>query len=185
MSSSNLFRWSGLATILGGVLLPMSWVLRFVFGVQRPISGTVEFVGTILLVFGFMGVYGVQHKETGILGFLGFLLVIIHKCSALGECWLQDGGDLTGVTVVLGPLVGVTMLLGFILLGIGSWKANKLPRWTAVLWVIGGMLIVPGFLVQPMLVVIGGVIQGTGFVGAGVKLWTSTNQPAKQAEAAI
>src|SRR5512136_170603 len=169
MSPSNLFRWSGLATLLGGVLLPISWILRFIFNVQRPISGTVEFVGTILLVFGFMGVYGFQHRESGILGFLGFLLVTISNCAALGECWLQNG-ELTGAAVVLGPLVGVTMLLGFILLGIGSWKANRLPRWTAVLWVIGGMLIVPGFLVQPMLVVIGGVIQGAGIVGAGIKL---------------
>jgi hypothetical protein len=160
-----------MATILGGVLLPTSWILRFLFAVQRPVSGTIEFVGTILLLFGFMGVYGVQHKQAGVLGFLGFLLVIIHKCSALGECWLQDGGELTGAAVVLGPLVGVTMLLGFILLGWGSWKANILPRWIPVLWIIGGMLIVPGFLVQPLLVVIGGVIQGTGFVGAGVKLW--------------
>lgn len=172
MSSSSLFRWSGLATILGGVLLPTSWILRFVFGVQRPVSGTFEFVATILLVFGFMGLYGFQTKETGVLGFLGFLLVIIHKCSALGECWLQNGGEPTGAAVVLGPLVGVTMLLGFILLGIGSWQANKLPRWTAALWVIGGALIVPGFVVQPMLVVVGGLIQGTGFVGAGAKLWT-------------
>ena len=172
MSSSNLFRWSGLAPMLGGVLLPTSWILRFVVGVQRPVSGTFEFVATILLVFGFMGVYGFQTEETGVLGFLGFVLVIIHKCSALGECWLQNGGEPTGAAVVLGPLVGVTMLLGFILLGIGSWRANKLPRWTAVLWVIGGILIVPGFVVQPMLVVIGGVIQGTGFVGAGAKLWT-------------
>ena len=170
MSSSNLFRWSGLATILGGVLLPASWILRFIFDVQRPYTGTVEFVATILLVFGFMGVYGFQSEESGIPGFLGFLLVIIHKCSALGECWLQNG-EPTGAAIVLGPLVGVTMLLGFILLGIGSWKANKLPRWIPVLWVIGGALIVPGFLVQPILVVIGGVIQGTGFVGAGVKLW--------------
>jgi hypothetical protein len=169
MSSSNLFRWSGLAAILGGVLLPLSWILRFVAGVQRPISGTVEFVGTILLVFGFMGVYGFQHKESGILGFLGFLLVTISNCAALGECWLQNG-ELTGAAVILGPLVGITMLLGFILLGIGSWKANQLPRWTAVLWVIGGALIVPGFLVQPILVVIGGVIQGAGIVGAGIKL---------------
>ena len=174
MSVSNLFRWSGLATIFGGVLLPMSWILRFVVGVQRPISGTVEFVATILLVFGFMGVYGFQHEETGVLGFLGFLLVIVHKCSALGECWLQNG-ELTGAAIVLGPLVGITMLLGFISLGIGSWKANKLPRLTAVLWVIGGALIVPGFAVQEILVVVGGVIQGAGFVGAGVKLWTSTN----------
>jgi len=171
MSTSNLFRWSGMATILGGVLLPTSWILRFLFAVQRPVSGTIEFVGTILLVFGFMGVYGVQYKQAGVLGFLGFLLLIIHECGALGETWLQDGGELTGAAVVLGPLVGVTMLLGFILLGWGSWKANILPRWIPVLWIIGGMLIVPGFLVQPLLVVIGGVIQGTGFVGAGAKLW--------------
>jgi len=174
MSSSSLFRWSGLATILGGVLLPMSWILRFIIGAQRPVSGTVEFIGTILLVFGFMGVYGFQHEETGVLGFLGFLLVIIHKCSALGECWLQNG-EPTGAAIVLGPLVGITMLLGFILLGIGSWKANKLPRWTAVLWVLGGALIVPGFAFQELLVVVGGVIQGTGFVGAGLKLWTSAD----------
>jgi hypothetical protein len=174
MSSSNLFRWSGLATILGGVLLPMSWILRFVVGVQRPFSGTVEFVATILLVFGFMGVYGFQHEETGVLGFLGFLLITISNCIALGECWLQNG-EPTGVAVVFGPLVGITMLLGFISLGIGSWKANKLPRWTVVLWVIGGALIVPGFVVQEILVVIGGVIQGAGIVGAGVKLWTSTD----------
>ncbi len=121
-----------------------------------------------------MGVYGFQHRESGLLGFFGFLLVIIHECSALGESWLQDGGELTGTAVVLGPLVGITMLLGFILLAIGTWKANKLPRWAAVLWVIGGLLIVPGFLVQPLLVVIGGLIQGTGIVWAGVKLWTST-----------
>ena len=175
MSTSNLFRWSGLAAIIGGVLLPLSWVVRFIFAVQRPISGTLEFVGTILLVFGFMGVYAFQHKESGVIGFLGFLLVIIHQCSSLGETWLQDGGELTGAAAVLAPLVGATMLLGFILLGIGTWKAKKLPLWTAVLWIVGGLLIVPGFLVQPLLVVIGGLIQGVGFVGAGVKLWTSNS----------
>jgi hypothetical protein len=170
MSSSNLFRWSGLATILGGVLEPISWLLRFVFDVPRPYTGTIEFVATILLVFGFMGVYGFQHKESGIFGFLGFLLLIIHKCSALGETWLQNG-EVTGAATVLAPIVGATMLLGFILLGIGSWQANKLPRWAIVLWIIGGLLIVPGFVVQPIMVVIGGIIQGIGVVAVGVKLW--------------
>jgi hypothetical protein len=170
MSTSNLFRWSGLATILGGVLLPTSWILRFLFDVPRPYTGTVEFIATILLVFGFMGVYGFQHEESGVLGFLGFVLITIHNCSALGETWLQNG-EPTGAAIVLGPLVGITMLLGFILLGIGSWQANKLPRWVPVLWVIGGALIVPGFLVQPILVVIGGVIQGIGIVAAGAQLW--------------
>jgi len=178
MPSSTLFRWSGLAAILGGVLLPASWILRFVIGVQRPFSGTVEFVGTILLVFGFMGVYGFQHLETGVLGFLGFVMITIHNCAALGECWLQNG-ELTGAAVVLGPLVGITMLLGFILLGAGAWQAKILPRWIPVLWVIGGVLIVPGFVVQPILVVVGGVIQGAGIVAAGVRIWTGATQPVR------
>ena len=170
MSSSKLFQWSGLATILGGVLLPISWILRFVFNISRPYTGTVEFVATILLVFGFMGVYGFQHVQSGIWGFLGFVLLIIHNCSALGECWLQNG-QITGVAAVLAPIVGATMLLGFILLGIGSWQANKLPHWAILLWVIGGALIVPGFAVLPILVVLGGIIQGIGVVAAGVILW--------------
>ena len=170
MSSKILFRWSGLATILGGALLPISWILRFVFSVSRPYTGTIEFVATILLVFGFMGVYGFQHEQSGVLGFLGFVFIIIHSCAALGECWLQNG-ELTGAATVLAPIVGITMLLGFIMLGIGSWQANKLPRWAIVLWVIGGLLIVPGFAFQPILVVIGGVIQGIGVVVAGAKLW--------------
>src|SRR5512136_385707 len=184
MSPSNLFRWSGLATLLGGVLLPISWILRFIFNVQRPFTGTVEFVASILLVFGFMGVYGFQHKESGILGFLGFLLVTISNCAALGECWLQNGQP-AGAAVVLGPLVGTTMLLGFILLGIGSWRANKLPRWTAALWVIGGALIVPGFAVREILVVVGGLLQGTGVVGAGASLWRNSSLSARQTRGAV
>ena len=170
MSSSNLFRLSGLAAILGGALLPTSWILRFVFSLSRPYTGTVEFIATILLVFGFMGVYGFQHAQSGVLGFLGFMLIILHNCLALGECWLQNG-ETSGVATVLAPLVGITMLLGFILLGIGSWRAGKLPSWAIVLWVVGGALIVPGFLIQPLLVVIGGVIQGIGVVAAGAILW--------------
>lgn len=170
MSTSNLIRWSGLAAILGGVLLPTSWILRFVFSVSRPYTGTIEFVASILLIFGFMGVYGFQHEQSGVIGFLGFLLIIIHNGCALGECWLQNG-EVTGAAAVLAPIVGVTMLLGFTLLGIGSWQANKLPRWAIVLWVVGGLLIVPGFVVQPVMVVIGGIIQGTGVVAAGAILW--------------
>ena len=170
MSSSSLFRMSGLAAILGGVLLPTSWILRFVFGVPRIYSGTVEFIATILLVFGFMGVYGFQHEQTGVTGFLGFLLITIHNCCALGECWLQNG-ESSSVAIALAPVVGITMLLGFILLGIGSWHARQLPRWIPILWILGGVLIVPGFVFQPILVVIGGVIQGFGIVGAGAKLW--------------
>jgi hypothetical protein len=81
---------------------------------------------------------------------------------------------------VLGPLTGFTLFPGFLLLGISSWQANKLPRWTAVLWIIGAAFIVPGYPLSTMggsilgygLVIIGGTVLGLGLVGAGVKLWS-------------
>jgi len=78
---------------------------------------------------------------------------------------------------VLGPLTGVTLLLGFILLGIGSLQANRIPRWTAALWVIGLLFIAPGYPLASIsnsgfVIVIGGMFQGHGLVGAGFKLWS-------------
>jgi hypothetical protein len=180
MSSSNLIRWSGLAALLGGVLLPLSWILHFVvYDPSSPqiLDNAMEFVAVILLVFGLMGIYGFQIEETRVCGFLGFLLTIISYCITLGQTWLPERGTLVGVGVVLGPLTGVTLLLGFILLGIGSWQANRIPRWTAALWVIGSAFIAPGYPLASLsdlkfVIVIGGVVLGLGLVGAGVKLWS-------------
>jgi hypothetical protein len=65
--------------------------------------------------------------------------------------------------------MGVAGLAGYILLGIGSWKANKFPRWIVVLWPIGTLISAFGMMTE-YLHVIGIVIWGLGFIGAGVKL---------------
>jgi len=184
MTSSSLFRWSGLATILGGVLLPVHWILEFTtFSSGITMSDTLGFIATTLLVFGITGIYSCQIEETGVLGFLGFLLTNISNCLSLAQTFLPDRGQLVGVAGVLGPLTGFTMLPGFLFLGISSWKANKFPRWTAVLWIIGTTFIVPGYPLSTMgksnlgsgLVAIGGTLLGLGLVGAGIKLWTDTD----------
>ena len=189
MSTSSLFRWGGLAVVLGGVLLPVHWILEFLSTASAiTISDTLNFIATSLLVFGIMGIYGYQIKETGIWGFLGFLLINVSNFASLAQTWLPERGQLVGAAGVLGPLTGLTLLPGFLLLGIGSWKANKFPHWTAILWIIGSALIVPGYPLSTMggselgsiLVVIGGIILGLGLIGAGVKLWLTvwqTSQP--------
>lgn len=111
MSALKLFRLSGLTLILGGVLLPTRWIMRFVFDLPRSYTGTVEFLATILL-------------------------------------------------------------------GIESWQAHTLPCWTIVLWMLGGLLIVPGFVIQPILVVSGGILQAIGVVAAGAFLWMEKFQEA-------
>ena len=179
MSSKILFRWSGLAALLGGVLLPLHWILEFAtISSDSTLSDTLGFIATTLLVFGIMGIYSYQIKETRVLGFLGFLLTSISNCVSLAQSWLPGRGQLVGVPGVLGPLTGFTLFPGFLLLGISSWQANKLPRWTAVLWIIGSAFIVPGYPLSTMggsilgygLVIIGGTVLGLGLVGAGVKL---------------
>jgi len=192
MSSSNLFRWSGLAVILAGILLPLPWIIEHIVGYPRNNSiATLEFIGMIFLMFGIMGIFGYQIEESGASGFLGFLLIVISNCILLGQIWLPESGQMAGIAGVLGPLGGVTMLAGLILLGIGTWKANKLPRWTAALWVIGWvitmiglMLTVSGFAMGWILAVIGFVIWGLGMIGAGAKLWSGMVEPASQPEAA-
>jgi hypothetical protein len=97
-SSKNLFRWSGLAALLGGILLPLHWILEFaMISSDSTLSDTLGFIATTLLVFGIMGIYSYQIKETRVLGFLGFLLTSISNCVSLAQSWLPGRGQLVGV----------------------------------------------------------------------------------------
>ena len=178
MSSSNLFRWSGLAIILCSLLLPISWILDIVFDYPRSnFVDSIDFVGLIMLVFGLIGIYGSQTVETGLSGFLGFLLTIITTCIAMSINWLPENGEAASIGFVLAPIMAFTGLSGYILLGIGSWKADKLPRWSAVLWplgwgvsILGMVLVMSGFEIAAYLHLIGFVVWGIGCIGAGVRL---------------
>jgi len=189
MSTTNVFRWSGLALILGGLLLPVHWIMEFTsMSTGITMSDALNFIATALLILGSMGLYCCQIEETGLMGFLGFLLINISNFASLAQTWLPDRGQLVGAAGVLGPLTGLTLLPGFLLLGISSWKANKFPRWTAVLWIIGAAFIVPGYPLSTMggaflgsiLVMIGGTLLGLGLIGAGIKLWSIAIEPASQ-----
>ena len=192
MTSSNLFRWSGLACILGGLLLPVSWIMEVVLGFPPSILSTsLEFVAITLIMFALMGIYGSQTEESGVYGLLGFLLTILMSCIGLSLIsWSPDSTELEGAAGMLLPLMGIAGLAGYILLGIGAWKANKLQRWAVTLWPIGtiisaiGMVLLnSGFENADYLHVIGISIWGLGMIGAGLKLWSGIVEPASLAEA--
>jgi hypothetical protein len=187
MSSPNLIRWSGLAVILVGLLMPATWIIDLVTGSTTDLTRAVGFAASILLVFGLMGIYGIQIRESGVSGFLGFLLTEVSNCFAMGQTWLPESGQLVGIAGILGPLIGIMALPGYILLGIGSWKAGKLPRWSILLWIIGyslsfvSMLIsITGFEIAEYFVVLGIVIWGIGLIGAGIKLMAIAAEPARE-----
>ena len=178
MSSTNLFRWGGIAAILAGVLYPTSWIFKFVIGADYILTTSIGFIAMVLLIFGLIAIYGIQVEESGIYGLLGFILTIISTCMDLGQCWLPESGEITGVAGVLGPLIGITALPGYILLGIGSWKANIFPRWITIIWpsgwvisMISMVVFMSGVEIAYNLAGIGLAIWGIGLIGAGVKLF--------------
>jgi hypothetical protein len=82
MSSSHLIRWSGLALIVGGVLLIVTDFLELlVVGydlVETATTGTYAVVtvltllGTVLLLVGLVGLYVCQSEAAGLLGLVAF-----------------------------------------------------------------------------------------------------------------
>jgi hypothetical protein len=166
--------------------------LDIVFRVpSNDLTRTLYFAGLIFLLFGLMGIYGSQIKESGVYGFLGFLLTILTTSIALSVNWIPDTGEVGGVANMLVPLMALTGLVGYILLGIGAWKANQLPRWTTVLWPLGwGLAIVSMALVMSgigaaaYLHVIAFILWAAGFISAGVTLFTTGIEPSLRPAAA-
>jgi hypothetical protein len=121
----------------------------------------------VLLLFGLLGVYAYQHAESGIWGFAGFLLAAVGLESIGGP----DGkiGDLDIYTT------GATLIgIGLVALGVGSWRAQKVPRYVPALWVLSTVVGMSGFLFagSTLPFQIAGVAFGLGFVGAGTRIWS-------------
>src|SRR5918992_153692 len=97
MSSSNLIRWSGLASMVGGGLLIISDFLELLlvgynFG-GAATTGTyalttvLTLLGTVLLLVGLVGLYLGQVGTAGLLGLVGFLVTFLGNVLVAGAVW--------------------------------------------------------------------------------------------------
>jgi hypothetical protein len=173
MSTPKLIGLAGMAAILAGALRAISWFI--------PISepSTLEILNLItnlFIFFGILGLYGFQNEESGIWGFSGFLFAFVGMAIITGPDGQFD--SITMNTGILISNVGTFMFpVGLILLAIGSWRANKLPRWIPMLWILSTIVGLMGSLGQGFKIFYGlsRVIFGVSFVGAGLKLWSGAN----------
>ena len=165
MSSAALIRLGGLAAILAGVLRAAA---AFLAAMEPSVAlEWLYLLIDVLLLFGLFGVYAYQHAESGIWGVAGFLLAAIGLESIGGP----DGeiGDVDIYTA------GATLIgIGLVVLAVGSWRGQKLPRYVPTLWVLSTVVGMSAFLVagSALPFQIAGVAFGLGFVGAGIRLWS-------------
>jgi hypothetical protein len=181
--SSNLIRWGGLAAILGGLI----WIVAAIITASKPrgcigpaecdvmaMRDTSDVTPLLLLalMLSAVGLAGmvIRAWNTTHLDRLGQVSVAL---CAVGVMLLVLGMGLNAISEVfwaLVPLGGLALVIGLALVGIAALRMEALPRWAAVLLVIGslGML---GFNDQNAQVLMA-IPFGIGWVAVGYALWS-------------
>ena len=201
MSSSNLIRWSGLAALVGGILLAVFDVAESVLIGGQPesvVAGTsalitvrIAFVAaSVLVLLGLEGLSASQAEQTGTLGLIGFLMAFTGTVMVAGLQWsaaflgswlaeaapelldTEPGGLLAAGLI----LSFVLFALGWLLFGLASLRARVLPRGAAVLLMVGAVLL---FILLLLEAPGSGVVFGAALAWMGYALWTGGGETAR------
>lgn len=205
MPTANLIRWSGLISILAGLLYALAAILHPVgediAAYTSPnwvTAHQVYWVSAILMLFGLVGLYARQVEKTRWLGLVGFVLAFIGT-AFVGSIFVmvstvipliaaetpalfdQAATPPTGAVLV----VVLSFSLGYILFGVATMRAGVLPRWSGLLLIIGVSFFIiseaPLFdrTISHVIVTIGDVVFGLGLSWMGYTLWSEKREPAR------
>ena len=199
MSSAKLIRWSGLISLLAGVLYalaaflhPVGEDLAAITSPKWVTAHLVYWVSVILMQLGLVGLYARQVEKAGWLGLAGFVLAFIG--TGLVESILIMVSTIMPLIGAEAPTIFDQAMtppafllllfiggfgLGYILFGVATMRAGVLPRWSGLLLIIGVsfFMISESPLFDPTLshviATIGDVAFGLGLAWAGYALWSS------------
>jgi hypothetical protein len=195
MSSSDLVRWGGLAAILGGALFVVSALVvasmpRGCIGGEctlepmrdTGVAGALLMLALLLVVMGAAGLV-VRVRRAGRLGRLGKTGIVV---AAVGAALPVIGGLVQGVLfdgdyplMPLFVIPGVlALVVGFVLLGLAVLQARVLPRWAAVLLVIGSLAML-GFNDQNAQALMA-IPNGIAWMTVGYLLWSGKGETGQQ-----
>ena len=211
MSSKSLVRWSGMATVLGALLILVTSVVPELFfpndealSVSAMSSRWMPlwalfFIGLILIALGLVGLYTRQTERSGAFGLVAFLVAFTGVALALGLAWtflftvpslaeaapaFLDNEEIPGPLALPLPLTFILFDGGWLLFGLATTLAKVFPRWTGILLMIGAVLdFSSNFL--PISFPIGTVLLGAALIWLGYLLWSEHRQTAIRPEATV
>ena len=165
MSSTTLYRASGLALLLGALLFIIGNVLSTVLfsgnSTASQLSSApfvtvsiLSFIGSALLLLGLPGVVVRQTVRAGWLGLIGFVLIAFGGLLFTGFSvvsflilpWLAvnapnlAAGNGPPASFAYFLVAGVLLAVGGVLLGIATMRARVFPMWAGLLIIVGSVL---------------------------------------------
>lgn len=199
MTPFALIRASGIATIVGGVFFALFPLLHpdhteagFASWVWVPVH-MMPNVGAILVLFGLVGLLVRQLERAGWFGLIGFLTAFIGTASfvmgAMIEAFMIPFMGLQNPAFEEGPpppgvgeafmIIGTLLAVGYIILGLATYRARVLPASVGILLTIGALAmlgiekVAMLFGASDSLWVLGPVLLGAGLAVLGWSLWSS------------
>jgi len=200
LTPSALIRASGLATIVGGIFFALFPILHpdhtaagYTSWIWVP-AHMMPNVGAILVLFGLTGLLVRQLERAGLFGVAAFVIAFIGTASfvmgAMIEAFIIPYMGLQSPEIVDGPpppgvgeaflIITSLFALGYLLLGIATYRAGVLPRSVGTLLIVGAVadtvLTKLGAISMDLdfLWVLGPVLLGAGLAWLGYALWNGT-----------
>lgn len=195
VSTADLVRLSGVGLILAGILIAFFPILHpnhDPAGFANPMWVPVHLMpaaSMILAILGLSGLLARQLTAAGRLGVAGFAIAVLGSGMILMgsdvEAFLIPFVGLHAPELMQGPPPGgwmeaqmlgdLTIGIGYLMLGIATFRAGVLPRAAGALLAVGGLGLgfgaaVGPFLPQPLL--LGALLFGIAQVWIGYALWS-------------
>lgn len=189
MSSTTLYRLSGLGLLIGSVFsitgtLVRTFQLNPLSAFYTP-AELLTFFAALLALLSFPGIYLRQANWAGVLGLIGFVLMyavimVLGAASSLVDAiqtpFLAQHAPGLGqppaffFVLIISVLAGT---VGQILFGIATLRAHIFPRGAALLLIAGTVVnFVSGFLPIPFLGLVGEAVSLLSFAWLGLTLFT-------------
>lgn len=199
-ANATLVRWSGLCLMAAGVLIAGAVAHPDVFDVGFAVAAresplwavwhALWLASVVLSLFGLAGLYVRHADRLTPLGVVGFALavpgLVLVACVAYVEAFVMpivarsdpalldwDGPLLTSAAIRITGGLALVWLLGLLLVGVATWRANIVPRGAAAALTVGA----PAFAVfeglfVPLLGMLSVVVLAAGHVWLGYALWS-------------
>lgn len=152
MSNKGLLLWSCLVSVLTGALWGIGTLLLYLF-TQYHLGNAVfgeslRFSSSLFLILTVVALYRLQVQQSGKMGFVSFILAILGAALNIIPEYLllsalsgSSGAAIEmGTSSLVASIIIFTYVIGTSWFGIASFYSGILPKWGALLFIVGVIL---------------------------------------------